>query len=364
MKKALRSKLNFPRVSIPVWFRDLIISLILQVIAAVLCLVLRGVSGDTNYVSMIYILAVFLTARLTNGYIYGIAFSIISVLSVNFIFTYPYFKFNFTLTGYPLAILSMLAVSLTTSALTSQAKQSQEMHIESEREKTRSNLLRSVSHDIRTPLTSILGAISALEGEHGTLSESEKRELLKDAKDDAQWLIRMVENLLAVTRIDDGHAQITKRLEPAEEVAADSVAKFKKRFPMINVDVTVPHELLMVPMDPVLIEQVILNLLENSAIHGQTVTLLKLTVCKKDDSAVFTICDNGKGIPADILKKIRSDSFIPPSGDDSEGKRSMGIGLSVCRTIIFAHGGSICADNMPGAGAVFSFSIPLKEEIK
>lgn len=347
--------------------RDTLITGLILLASGLLCLVLHilcQTSGHyDNYVSMIFILAVFLIARFTSGYLPGITASFISVLAVNYIFTFPYFSFNFTLAGYPVAIISMLAVSLTTSALTSKAKQSQQIEIEIEKEKTRSNLLRAVSHDLRTPLTSILGATQTILEHEEFLSAEERHSLLMGVQDDAQWLIHMVENLLTITRIEGGsRARLVKYPEAAEEIVADAVRKFRKRFPDQSVSSMVPDELLMVPMDAVLIEQVLSNLLENAALHGQTADKILLTVSKKQTEAVFEVRDNGVGIPDDILEKIRTGSYISCDEDCGDNKKNMGIGLSVCRTIINAHGGRIHAVNAREGGAVFTFCLPLEEE--
>ena len=141
--------------------------------STVLCLLLKAADNTSAYASMIFILSVFLISRLTNGYAYGIAASAASVIIVNYIFTFPYFELNFTLSGYPIYILSMLTVSIITSTMTSQNKQQEEVRIESEREKTRSNLLRAISHDLRTPLTGIIGNSSTYIENYDTLSEEE-----------------------------------------------------------------------------------------------------------------------------------------------------------------------------------------------
>ena len=166
-------------------------------------------------------------------------------------------------------------VSLITCTLTAQAKRQANLLAESEREKMRANLLRSVSHDIRTPLTSIVGSTSAVLENPG-LSSQEQRELLENAREEAQWLIRVVENLLSITRMGDAQARIAKEPEPAEEVLGTAAQKFRRRFPQVSVTVSAPEELLMVPMDPILIEQVLANLLENAAVHGRAANIALL----------------------------------------------------------------------------------------
>lgn len=342
--------------------KDSFITLLFFFITLGVCYFLHSIDENDTYVSMLFILAVFMTSRFTNGYLYGIISALASVLAVNFIFTYPYYEFNFTLSGYPLAIISMLAVAITTSMLTSQIKLHSRLKLEAEKEKTRSNLLRAVSHDLRTPLTSILGASSAIIDNDDKLNKAERIKLLSEINEDAQWLIRMVENLLSITRIDDGHnTRIAKMPEAAEEVIAESVSKFRKRFPEWMVSVEVPDDLLMIPMDALLIEQVIINLLENSALHSKTADSISLTVMKNSDSAVFEVKDNGMGISPEILPHIFEGYFKQTYEDDGDAKRNMGIGLSVCYTIIKAHLGTMTAFNNTDGGAVFRFSLPLND---
>ena len=340
---------------------DALLTACILVAATAVCYALSFFWSAENYVSMIYILAVFLVARLTSGYPWGIAASLVSVLATNYAFTYPYFHFNFTLAGYPVAMLSMLAVSLATSALTTKTKSSERIRIEAEREKTRANLLRAVSHDLRTPLTSIYGATSAIIENDDTLSKSERLTLLSEVRDDAQWLIRMVENLLTITRIDDETgARIIKRGEAAEEVVSAAVDKFKKNFPTQSVSVSVPDELLIVPMDGVLIEQVILNLLENAAIHSESTRPFSLRVTSDGESALFSVTDSGRGIALEVLPRVFEGYPKEAAEGGADSKRSMGIGLSVCKTIIEAHSGAMSAKNLKEGGAQFSFTLPLK----
>ena len=242
--------------------RDTLVTLGILLGVSGLCFALQGFDPQNNFVSMLFVLAVFLIARMTEGYFYGIFSSLVSVLIVNYLFTYPYFHFNFTLAGYPIAFMTMLVVSITTSALTSRAKQSARAQLEADREKTRSNLLRAVSHDLRTPLTSILGVSSAILENDDAIGKSERLALLQDVQNDASWLIRMVENLLTITRMDNGgEAKVTKTPEVGEEILEASASKFRKLYPDFHLVVTAPEDFMMIPMDAVLIEQVLLNLM-------------------------------------------------------------------------------------------------------
>ncbi|MDO4315158.1 MAG: ATP-binding protein, partial [Oscillospiraceae bacterium] len=173
------------------------------------------------------------------------------------------------------------------------------------------------------------------------------------------WLIRVVENLLSITRIGDDQARITKGPEAAEEVMGEAVRKFRRRFPGITVSVEAPENLLLVPMDPILIEQVFLNLLENAAAHGKTTTHIRLSVRAQDGFALFSVQDNGSGIPEKELPGLFDGTLKHSETPSGDGKRNMGLGLSVCLAIVRAHGGSMSAKNLPG-GAEFSFSLPLE----
>ncbi len=160
---------------------------------------LHRVSNSDFHVPMLFVLAVLFISLLTDGYVYGIIASMAAVIGVNYIFTYPYFALNFTITGYPMTFLTMLAVSICVSALTTRIKKQEQIRLEVEKEKTRANLLRAISHDIRTPLTSIVGSASGILENQKVLTQEREMELVQDIKDEAQWLIRIVENLLSVT---------------------------------------------------------------------------------------------------------------------------------------------------------------------
>jgi len=343
--------------------KDTLLTVGILVATTALSFALQVFDQYSDYASMLFVLAVFLISRVTEGYFYGIASSLGSVLLVNFLFTYPNFKFNFTLAGYPIAILCMLAVSVTTSTLTSRAKYLAQTQIEVEREKTRSNLLRAISHDLRTPLTGILGASSAILENDDHLTKEERLSLLQDVNADAQWLIRMVENLLTITRMDDANgAKVVKSPEAAEEILEAAAAKFKKQFPNWKVSLQVPDEFLMIPMDAVLIEQVLFNLMENAVNHAIGADQIWVSLERYSEDGIFAVRDNGCGIDPALLPGIFDGKTSTPESM-GDRKRNMGIGLSVCHTIIRAHGGSMKAENEKTGGAVFSFTLPLEEGV-
>ena len=280
-KKAYRDRLRSQdkrertaaSLGLPYSGRELASAFGLYLAAVLLCLFLRNIDlhRDTSYVAVIFLLDVFLTAYWTNGYILGIITAVAGVFSVDYIFTYPYWHISFTLPGFPLTFLVMMTISVLTAAVTSRAKQTEAVRREAEREKMYADLLRAVSHDIRTPLTGIVGATNVLLEQDGELTQEQRQQLLRSTNEDAQWLIRIVENLLSITRIHNSEeARVKKAPEAAEEVIGSAVAKTQKHYPDVEVHVSVPHELMMVPMDPLLIEQVLVNLMENAVIHGGT----------------------------------------------------------------------------------------------
>lgn len=343
----------------PFSWRDLAVLTAILGCAAGLCILLRMADSIEGFASPVFVLAVLLISRFTTGYLFGLLASVLAVICVNFIFTYPYWAFNLIMTGYPITFFTFLMVSIVTCTLTSQAKQREQLRIENEKEKMRANLLRSVSHDIRTPLTSIMGAASTIL-ENPDLEEATQREMLKDVHDEAQWLVRVVENLLSITRIGADHARIHKDLEAAEEVLEVVIRKFRRRFPQTQLSVEVPDDLLMVPMDPVLISQVLSNLLENAVVHGGT-QRVRLSVKQDGDCAVFSVRDYGRGIPEKELPTLFDGTLKHNETTQGDGKRNMGLGLSVCLAIVQAHGGTMEARNT-GDGAEFYFSLPLAEE--
>lgn len=346
------------KANFPFSFRDLLTTAFFFVVAIGVCAILRMTNSGDGFASPVFVLAVLMVSRFTNGYLFGLLSSVLGVICVNYVFTYPYFEIDFTIAGYPLSFLAFLMVSVITCALTSQAKQKEELRLENEKVKMRANLLRSVSHDIRTPLTGIVGATSVLM-DNPQLTEEERRELLSDVRDDAQWLIQVVENLLSITRVGGDTAQIVKQPEMPEEILSVAVSKFRKRYPSVGVRVTVPDELLWVPVDAILIEQVLVNLMENAVIHGKTTTEIRIDVTQRGHFVRFVVSDNGVGIAEDMLDTLFDGSMKHSETSKGDMKRNMGIGLSVCMTIVKAHGGSIQARNLE-QGAEFSFVLPME----
>ena len=327
--------------------------------AVIICQLLQSAFGKDSSMQLIFVLAVLLISRLTNGYFWGIFASLVSVPLVNYMFTYPYYAFNLTISGYLLAFVTMLTVSIIVSVLTTRIKQQEALRLAAEKEKLRANLLRAVSHDLRTPLTSIIGATGAILD--NDLPPEKQRELLGDVNADAQWLMRMVENLLAITRIGGGDIPLAMEPEVVEDVLAEAVIKFQAHFKNVRVEVDQGRDVLLADMDAVLIEQVVQNLLENAVYHGKA-TRIVLNVRLAAGAVAVTVSDNGTGIPRDKLSKLFSGALQHDGGENADGQKHMGIGLSVCKSIIKAHGGTLTAANNEQGGACFTFTLPMKED--
>ena len=340
--------------------KDALFTIITLLLLLFLNIWMQDMFDTKTLIPMIFVLGVFLISLKTQGYFWGITASLLSVLAVNYAFTYPYYAFDLISPECVASALVMLIVAILTGTLTTQIKHQEKIKAETEKEHMRANLLRAVSHDLRTPLTTIYGSCSAVMENYDSLSKEQQLKLLGEMQKDSEWLIRMVENLLSVTRIDDGKVQLTKSPTVLEELIDAVLIKFRKRCPNQTVEVEIPEEFISIPMDAMLIEQVLINILENAVDHATGMTELKLSVTTKDSFALFCISDNGCGISADRIDKIFT-GYLDRDTSPADGSRSnMGIGLTVCAAIIKAHGGEIHAYNNSSGGASFSFSLKLE----
>ncbi len=340
-------------------FQDLLVTLAMLATGFFLGLAIQRVYEDSPLIPAIFLLAVFLTSVLTQGYVWGILSALVSVLAVNFAFTFPYFMLNFSIPENLISALILIVVTLVTCALTTKLKRQEAAKAAMETERTRANLLRAVSHDLRTPLTTIYGSSSAMLEHFEEFSPQQHRAMLRGIQDDSLWLTRMVENLLSITKLDNGNVKITKTDTALDELIDSVLVKFSARYPYQQVAVNLPEEFVVIPMDALLIEQVAINLLENAVQHAKGMTQLSLGVEVKGNQALFEFRDNGCGIPADKLDSIFSGA-CPSALSDS--RKNFGIGLSVCATIIKAHGSQIHCENPKNGGCCFRFALEIKKD--
>ena len=337
------------------------ITIISLVCAFGLSLLFQYIFKVQEHITTVFVFALFLISLFTDGYLYGVLSAFLGTLAVNYAFTFPYFALNFTIPVNLISGIIMIAISVFTSALTTKLKQHEAVKAESEKERMRANLLRAVSHDLRTPLTTIYGSSTTLLENSHIMTEEQKKKIVTGIKEDSEWLVRMVENLLSITRIDSGQVKIIKTPTVLEELIDSVILKFRKRYPGQRVEIEIPDDVIIIPMDAILIEQVIVNILENAVQHADGMTRLALRVFTLGNQAIFEIKDNGCGIDPKRLETLFTGYYTSEGEVTDSQKKNAGIGLSVCATIIKAHGGSIKAENVKTGGAVFRFALDTEE---
>lgn len=240
------------------------------------------------------------------------------------------------------------------------AREKAEAALVAQKEQLRANLLRSISHDLRTPLTSISGNASNLLSNGDKFDQETKKQLYLDIYDDSMWLINLVENLLSVTRIEEGRLNIRLQAEILDEVIAEALQHISRKKTEHTISFQTSEEFVLVKADARLLVQVIINIVDNAIKYTQKGSKIVITTQKEEDKAIVRIADNGPGIPDD-KKELVFDMFYSGTKSIADSRRSLGLGLSLCRSIITAHGGELTlSDNIPH-GAVFTFSLPVEE---
>ncbi len=248
------------------------------------------------------------------------------------------------------------ALAIERAKLAEEAQQA-EFRIESER--LRNTLLSSVSHDLRTPLATITGAASSLLEERDRLDPAARQELLQAIHEEADRLNRLVNDLLDMTRLESGAIQVRKEWHPLEEIAGAALARFGRRLEDRPVTTRLPADLPLVPLDGVLLEQLLINLLENALKYTPPGTPIEIAASVNDGEVRLEVADRGPGLPPGDEARV-FDKFY--QGRQARGGRGVGLGLTICRGIAEAHGGHILAENRPGGGVVFRVALPLAEK--
>ncbi len=238
------------------------------------------------------------------------------------------------------------------------SEEAQKAHVRAETERMRNAILSSVSHDLRTPLATITGAASSLAEERGELDPTARRELSRSIYREADRLDRLLKNLLDMMRIEAGAVQLTKEWHPLDEVVGPALARLEGRLRDHTVNTAFPADLPLVLVDGVLLEQVVVNLVENAAKYAPPGSAIDLSASASDREVIVEVADRGPGIPSGEEARI-FDKFYRAKPAREGG---VGLGLTICRGIIEAHGGRIWAENRSGGGALFRFSIPLPDQ--
>jgi two-component system, OmpR family, sensor histidine kinase KdpD len=313
---------------------------------------------------IVYVLAVTLTAIFTDGFLYSSVLSLVSVLALNFFFTDPRYTFDVSDKSNLLAFALMLAVGLTVSGLTFRLKrrmddvrrleiEKEKLKADAEKEQAEAVLLRSVSHDLRTPLTTIRNGSQTLHDDP-ELPLAERQEILVEITQKSDWTIKLIENLLSLTRIDASTLKVKKREEAVEDVVSEAVRTLKAELAGRTIHYDTPAEILLVPMDPTLISQVLVNILENAIKHTSVNGNIWIKVSADDKKAYFRLSNDGPlfkdGEGAAIFEMYNGKA-------DRGANSTAGLGLAICKLIVNAHGGQISASNRDGL-ACFDFDLP------
>ena len=240
------------------------------------------------------------------------------------------------------------------------AREKEEAKLLAENEKLRSNLLRSISHDLRTPLTAISGNAGILLSDSESLPPETRNQMYSDIYDDAAWLYNLVENLLAVTRIEEGRMKLNTQPQLVEEMVSEALQHISRKRSEHNIAVHHQDELLLAKCDARLIVQVIINLVDNAIKYTPVGSHIEIATRGDNGCAVVTVADDGPGISDDEKERIFQ-MFYTGSNPIADSRRSLGLGLGLCKSIIAAHGGVISvADNQP-KGTIFTFTVPSGE---
>ena len=234
--------------------------------------------------------------------------------------------------------------------------------IRAQQEQLRANLLRSISHDLRTPLTSISGNASVLLSNSDSLNDAKKNKLYLDIYDDSMWLINLVENLLSVTRIEDGTMNLHMEAELMSEVVSEALRHVNRRREEHTIKVEPVDDFIMARMDARLIIQVIINIVDNAIKYTPAGSTIVVSVKKQNSIVTVEIADNGNGI-SDEAKGNLFEMFYTANDGIGDSRRGLGLGLALCKSIIVAHGGTISVKDNTPSGAIFRFTLQAEEVI-
>lgn len=306
--------------------------------------------------AMIYLLGVVITAGRTSTWP-SLFSALLSVASFDYFFVPPYYTFTVSEAKYLVTFAVMFVVSIVISRLTLRVRQhAEETHkalLKAETESLRSILLSSISHDLRTPLTAITGAVSTLLRNDVAINETSRLDLLQTIYEEAERLNRMVKNVLDMTRLESGAIKVKKEWQSLEEIVGVVLNRLGTRLNDHPLKVSLPENLPLIPSDGLLLGQVFMNLFENAIKYTPQGTPLELSAFESLDAVTVELADRGPGVlPGDEDRIF--EKFVHGGGAGGGG----GLGLAVCRAIIVAHGGKIWAENRSGGGAVFRFTLP------
>lgn len=256
------------------------------------------------------------------------------------------------------AIIPQIAVVLERERL---YEKQQETQMQVQRERLRADMLRTISHDLRTPLTGIMGLASTVLTNFESVSDDIKKNFLHNIYDDADWLNELVENILNTTRFDEGKIKLNIGEEAAEEIVSEAIGHVRKRAPGYKITAKIPDEIILLKVDGVLIRQVLVNLLGNAVNYSPEESEITVSFFQEENRVTFEVSDNGPGIAEEDLPHL-FERFYSRRHKGGGGRHGMGLGLSLCKSIVEMHGGEISVGNRKPHGTVVSFTIPIQGE--
>lgn len=353
-------------------FKDSAICLVVLTAATLAGYAFKAFQLADADIIMLYIIAVLVISIFTSKMYFCLISSFVGVVLFNCFFTYPEFSLSAHDAGYPVTFVTMFITAFIAGTLANKlkrniliaeqnAREKEEAALLAQNEQLRANMLRSISHDLRTPLTSISGNASTLISGGDTLDESTRQQIYTDIYSESMWLIEMVENLLYATRIEDGRMQLNISVEILDDIVQEAVRHTKRTYPKRNIIVDMYDEIIPVMADANLIVQVIVNLMDNAIKYSDEDSDVTVSVRRENAYAVVIfVSDHGTGISDEEKEKV-FDMFYTGGSRSSDSRRSLGLGLALCKSIITSHGGTISvSDNIPN-GTVVSFTLPIGE---
>ena len=339
--------------------KDLLITVLILTAATGIGNIFWYFSFTKNIIS-VYILGTLLTSLFTKSYFYGFLSSFSSVLLFNFCFTEPRLTLHAYERGYPVTFAIMLIVSIITVTLAIQnirnAEEKERAAVHAKNEQLRADLLRTISHDLRTPLTSISGNASNLISNYEKMDAPTRKQTFLDIYNDSMWLINLVENLLAVTRIEGGQVNLTRSIELMDEVVSEALKHINRKSKEHTIRVTSGKDFILAHIDAKLIVQVIINLVDNAIKYnyhgGRVIVLAQIT---SPTVLEISISDTGRGISPENLPRVKEKFY---KTDNTVA--GSGIGLAVADEIVKLHGGTLNIDSILNEGTTVTITLPIE----
>lgn len=355
-------------------FIELISTLFILSFMTIIGILFSKLGVNSVNILLLYIFAILMVSYITDKKIYSLTAAVISVVSFDFLFAEPAYSIKFFDNSYILTFGLMVLIAIFSSHLTMQLKGqtkqavlnanniesmlelSRELQIKNKQEELRSVLLRTISHDLRTPLTGISGFAELLINNSDSLSEDKKKKIYYEIYDDAVWLYNLVENILSITRFDNNEIKLKKESEYITDIVNEAISHLGRKREQYDIHIDIDDDNLSAKVDGRLITQVVFNLVDNATKYSDPGTKIIIKASKKEKNIEISVADEGRGISDEDKQKI-FDIFYTANKSSADSNRSMGLGLALCKAVIKAHSGKISIkDNYP-RGTVFSFVI-------